>query len=220
MGRRREDAARSRLLPGTAAVCPPSSSHDHEATSLPSGAKAGQTPGLACPAGYPSPHSPHPEETAGTSGAQRPRLLEQGMAALCLGKLRRQQQQQQRFALSCARSQGLNTAAKHPLSSPSQRGWGLPSPAEPSRRPRLQQRRRLSVPGQGRPTRGAPAACSAAARRRRAEDAALLQGEPQRSPDPCPRGRRREGATLVPHPSLPAPFSPLPQAHVSRWSQE
>lgn len=37
------------------------------------------------------------------------------MDALCLGKLR--QKQQTRFALSCARSQGLNMAIKHPLSS-------------------------------------------------------------------------------------------------------
>lgn len=41
--------------------------------------------------------------------------LEKVMDALCLGKLR--QKQQTRFALSCARNQGLNMAIKDPLSS-------------------------------------------------------------------------------------------------------
>lgn len=49
------------------------------------------------------------------------------MDALCLGKLR--QKQQTRFALGCARSQGLNMAIKHPFSSflpPAARGAGSP----------------------------------------------------------------------------------------------
>lgn len=65
--------------------------------------------------GHPRPHECNLEEKACTSACYALGPLEKVMDALCLGKLR--QKQQTRFALSCARNQGLNMAIKDPLSS-------------------------------------------------------------------------------------------------------